>query len=572
MYGFVITKGCAYQGSRLSEAYELSFGDTHFYYHQLPKFEKDHLFFQNDSLIVLLDGVVFNKAELLAQAGSDDWAAVFLGLYAEEGERVASRLRGSFCGVIFEKASGRLLAFTNQSGERPVYYGSFVGMFCLASHVTILTELMAAQGIPVKPDIQSCRQLMGLGSILHGGTPVQGLRRLTAGKLLLWADGQGEEQRYHMFHNVPEHDMSLDECVDELDRRFRQAIDRIYGKNREYGYQAECDLSGGLDSRLATWVAHDLGYRDILNVCYCQTGKIDHKTSRKIAADLGNEYYFLPLDGGEFIKDIDETTEKFGGQVTFVICTGANRAMREVARHNIGLCVTGLLGELHNAYGVQGEAHTPPDFTSNRYSAAVPVVIPDAYKGDYESFEQMNFYEHYALLMLSSALVRQQQCEVTSPYVDVDFLEFSYRVPLKWRRHFQLTMTWMVKKYPKCADYVWQTKRMPVSSYFYGQTYLPKIGDDVVRFAKRVCNKIFRTLRVQTLLSFSDDMNPFEVWYATNPDLRRFIDAYFRENLSLVHDEALRADIEKTFSSDGITDKLQALSLLSVWKLYFSEA
>ena len=111
-----------------------------------------------------------------------------------------------------------------------------------------------------------------------------------------------------------------------------------------------------------------------------------------------------------------------------------------------------------------------------------------------------------------------------------------------------------------------------VSSYFYGQTYLPKIGDDVVRFAKRVCNKIFRTLRVQTLLSFSDDMNPFEVWYANNPDLRRFIDAYFRENLPLVQDAALRADIEKTFSSGGITDKLQALSLLSVWKLYFSEA
>lgn len=572
MYGFIVTKGCAYGGNRLSGAEELQCGDVHVYYRQLPRFERDHLFFQDEKRLVLLDGVIFNKAELLRDYGDDDWARVFLRLADEEGERLAARLRGSFCGAVYEKAGGRLLAFTNQSGERTVYYGSASGRFFLASHLTLLAELLREQGLAVSPDVQSCRQLMGLSSILHGGTPVAGLRRLTAGKLLIWENGSVEEKRYHMFRNVPEHDLTLDECIDELDRRFRKAVDRIYGKNREYGYQSECDLSGGLDSRLAVWVAHDLGYRDILNVCYCQKGKIDNKTSRKIAKDLGNEYYFLPLNGGDFLKEIDEATEKFGGQVSYVICTGANRAMKEVAKRNVGLCVTGLLGEIHNAYWVEGDSHTPPAYTPIRYSSVVSVQVPDSYAEGYDNFEQMNLYELSFPLFMSSSLVRQQRFEVTSPFVDVDYLEFAYRIPLKWRRNYWLTMSWMVKKYPQCAQYVWQTKRMPVADYYNARRYLPKTLGDGANYVKGLCNKAFRVLRIPARLSFSDDMNPFGVWYHNNSSLRNFMAAYYTENLPLVRDAALRADIEKTWRSENARDKLQALAVLAVFKLYFAEA
>ena len=463
------------------------------------------------------------------------------------------------------------MLFTNQSGEKTVYYGCDTGRFFAASHVTLLAELMKEQCIPVEPELGSCRQLMICGDILHGGTPLRGVRRLTAGKYLLVSRYQPVENRYHMFRNLPEHDLSLEECVEELDRRFRTAVDRIFAKNREYGYQAECDLSGGLDSRLATWVAHDLGYTDMLNICYCQSGKIDHKTSRKIAKDLDHEYFFLPMDGGGFLMDVDQVTEKFGGQVTYLICTGANQAMQEIARHEVGLCVTGLLGEIHNAYWVQGDTHTPPDYIANRYSDVVPVKIPEVYKADYDNFEQMNLYEYSMLLFMSSALVRQQQCEVTSPFVDVDFLEFAYRVPLKWRRNYLLTMTWMVKKYPECAEYVWQTKKMPVSSYYHHKKfYLPKAVGEAGDLLKRMCNKAFRLTNIHVSFALSDEMNPFEVWYRSNAELRRFIEDYFKKNLPLVRDDLLRRDIQKTYDMGGARDKLQVIALLSVFKLYFA--
>lgn len=569
MYGFLITVDLPALETSLDSLKTLSYGDVCFYYSPLPKFENDHLFYEDEEKIVLIDGVVFNNRELMEARGYVSWRETADQLIAEDPKTFQKELRGSFCGVILQKGSGEILLFTNQSGEKTVYYARREGLFLAASHNNILTAVLKKQGFPLEPDVQAHRELLCAGSILHGKTPFQGIRRLTAGKYLLVTEDGCHESRYHMFHNIPEHELSLDECVEELDRRFRKAVDRIFAKNKEYGYQGECDLSGGLDSRMATWVAHDLGYQNILNVCYCQSGKIDHTTSKIIAHDLGNEYFFLPMDGGELLLDVDEVVDKFGGQVSYIICTGANRALTEMEKHHIALSATGLLGELHNAYWVEGEAHTPSGYIHNRYSSVVPLDVPDAYKKDYDNYEQMNLYEYSAVCFLSSALVRQQVCEVTSPFIDVDYLEFAYRVPLKWRRHYLLTKTWMVKKYPDAAKYVWQTERMPVDKSYYHQIYFPKLVDDLFRFPVRLVNKAARLLNLSIQFTYSSDMNPFEQWYRTNPRLREFIHNYYKENIGRIDYAQLQADVRKTFEQGGAMDKLQTVNLLAVYKRYF---
>lgn len=569
MYGFLITRGAPPQETPLDNPKTLSYGDVLFYYSPLPKFENDHLFYEDEEKIVLIDGVVFNNHELMEVWGLESWRETVDRLIAEDPKTFQKELRGSFCGVLLKKGSSEMLLFTNQSGEKTVYYAQREGLFLAASHNNILTAVLKNRGFPLEPDIQAHRELLCAGSILHGKTPFQGISRLTAGKCLQVNEDGCQESRYHMFHNVPEHELSLDECVEELDKRFRKAVDRIFSKNKEYGYRGECDLSGGLDSRMATWVAHDLGYQNILNVCYCQSGKIDHTTSEKIARDLGNEYFFLPMDGGDLLMDTDEVVDKFGGQVTYVICTGANRSLKEMERHHIGLSATGLLGELHNAYWVEGEAHTPPGYIHNRYSSVVPLDVPDEYSKDYDNYEQMNLYELSAALFLSSALVRQQVCEVTSPFIDVDFLEFAYRVPLKWRRQYLLTKTWMVKKYPEAAKYVWQTERKPVDKSYYHKVYFPKLVSDLFRLPVRLVNKTARVLNLPFQFTFSSDMNPFDQWYRTNRRLREFLHDYYQENIHRISDARLQADVRKTYEQGGAKDKLQAVNLLAVYKRYF---
>lgn len=567
MFGFVITNSTGYTGTGLTSAQSIRYGGTAFFYSPLPKFEEDKLFFEDEEKIVLLDGVIFNKQELMREYGCDSWKACFNKIFFLSPELFMNELRGSFCGAILCKSSGALMIFENQSGEKPVYYSAQKDFFVIASHNNLLLPLLRSEGIVVEADVQGCRELAALGYCAHGNTPFKNVRRLFAGKKLYIEHGVAREERYHMFRNIPEHELSLEECVEEFDKRFRAAVERIFSKNEEYGYQAECDLSGGLDSRMATWVAADLGFENIFNVCYCMTGNLDHTISKKIAEDLGNEYFFLPLDGGDFLRDADEVVEKYGGQVSYIVSTGANRAMKEIAKHNIGMTVTGLLGELHNAYWTEGNEHTAPNLTTNRYSAAVDYQLPESYKEEYDNFEQMNLYEFSNLMFLSSAIVRQQNVEVTSPFIDVDFLEFAYRIPLKYRKNYLLTQTWMVNKYPEAAKYVWQTMRMPVDKHYFGKLYMPKIFDDIRSIAVRGFNKGARMLNLPFQIALKADMNPFGMWYRTNPEIRAFAENYYEANIPLVKDAQLREDLAAAFAGDT-RDKLQAINLLAVYKRY----
>ena len=49
-------------------------------------------------------------------------------------------------------------------------------------------------------------------------------------------------------------------------------------------------LSGGLDSRMTVWVAHDLGYTHQLNMTFCQSNYLDFKIAQQIATDLRHDF------------------------------------------------------------------------------------------------------------------------------------------------------------------------------------------------------------------------------------------------------------------------------------------
>ncbi len=566
MYGFLITTGEIPKDIPLDNPRRLTANGVHFYYSPMPKFENDKLFYTDEEKTVLLDGVIFNKQELMDAKGCGSWRETVDYLIREEPEIFQKELRGSFCGAV--RYGAVLEIFTNQTGEKTVYYTQRDGLFAAASHNNILTAYLKEQGVPVEPDTRACRELLCTGALLHGSTPFQNIRRLNAGKYLLVEEGSCKELRYHMFRNLPEHDQPLEECIEELDKRFRKAVDRIFSKNEEYGYQGQCDLSGGLDGRMITWVAHDLGYRNILNLCYSQSGTIDHTSSQKMAEDLGNEYYFLPMDGGDLLMDVDEMVDKFGGQVTYSICTGANRAVKDLASHNIGLSATGLMaGEYEATYAEN--THIPPSDILFRYSKVVPYVLPEEYKTDYENNEQMNLYEEDNLLLMTSVAVRQQEWEAVSPYVDVEFLEFAYRIPLKWRTHRYAAEMWIVTQYPGAAKYVWQKTGKPVNKSFRNEFYFPKAVDDVRTMIYRCINKAARILNIPKQLIFQNEMNPVETWYRTNSRLREFYQRYYQENISRIQDPALRDDVRKTFEEGTAQDKIQAINILGIYKRYF---
>lgn len=571
MKGFCFVIKDKYNGDLINKKGDKIFCDSFYVkYDTLSKFKNDCVFTQDNGKIYLLDGVVFNKKDILNDSDAVDWNKEYVRCI-EDNEMFFDELRGSFHGVTYDYKNNKLMAFVNHSGEKALFYYHNNDLLIVSSHMVIMYEALKKYNQPIKSNIQASREMLVTGSFLHGNTIIDGVRRLTAGKYITYLNGDLEEKRYHMFRNVPEHDLSLDECIDKADELFRQAVDRIFSKNVEYGYQAEADLSGGLDSRLATWVAHDLGYKDIINLCYCQKGRIDNISSKKIANYLGNEYFFFPMNGGDFLMDVDQLTRRTGGQVVYCVCTGANRAFDILKNRNIGLAVTGLLGEIHNAYWVEGDKHTPARYTSNTYSQLLDFEEPKEYREDYDNFEQMNLYEYSHMLFLSSAFARQDRCEVYSPFIDKDYMEFAYRIPLKYRKDYYFTMNWIMKKYPEAAQFVWQTKRKPIDKAYHNKLYLPQIVWRAEDYACGLYNRVCRTLKINSQLAYKGDMNPFDLWYNSNAKLRKFLQDYYTKNIKLIEDVELRKSIDKMYNSNCCRDKILVTNLLSIYKLYFSE-
>lgn len=339
------------------------------YYSPMPLFEQDKLLFETDHFIILLDGFILNKLELLKNYSKTSWSDCFLTLYQESPDFM-NKLRGSFRGAVYDKDKNSLICFTNHSGEKTAYYYHGNKELVVVSHNDLMKDYFDANNLECMWNYETAYELLTLGYALDNHSPLNNVYRITAGKYVCFDVNTGslKVERYHMFKNSPSLNLTEEEALKEFDRLYRQAVNRIFAKNEEYGYCHEADISGGLDTRMVNWVAHDLGYRNFININYCHPGGIDYDTAKKLSKDLENEFLYYSMENGDFLMDVDDMVGVHGGQVIYCISTGANRSYSKIKDRNVGIAVTGLVGEMCNAYWRQGGQHTPPAIITNRYS------------------------------------------------------------------------------------------------------------------------------------------------------------------------------------------------------------
>ena len=87
------------------------------------RFAGDQVRMDSDDYILMLEGIVLNKKYLLSDP-LQNWHECLIELYKTKGELFFSQLRGSFVGVLFDKAKKRGVIFRDQLGRRPLYYSN----------------------------------------------------------------------------------------------------------------------------------------------------------------------------------------------------------------------------------------------------------------------------------------------------------------------------------------------------------------------------------------------------------------------------------------------------------------
>ena len=379
MHGFLAAKDLDIEC--LGEFYDM--GSCKQYNNLLNKFPGDNIFFEDNQHISFLNGYVHNKSDYV-HGDYRDWPAAFTNALYQDTEGSLKKLRGGFCGYLFDKQNEMLIAYTDQIAVKALYYYADGEKWMLSDHLDYMVKVLKANHIPFDFNPVAAQYMLTYAYMIDDSTFIRQIHRLLPGKYLSVKSGQVSITRYHFIANK-EKRMSEAEAVEIIDTAFREAIRREFDKDREYGYRHLVDLSGGLDSRMVSWVAHDMGYTDQVNVTYCQAGYRDESISKQVALYLGHEYVFKPLDDIRWMYDLEEITSRNNGAALYMGITGGNRMLRTLRTEQFGIEHTGLIGgsDVGTFYHDRKFNYGKPVFGMNAYSERLKYEFDEEILKDY---------------------------------------------------------------------------------------------------------------------------------------------------------------------------------------------
>ena len=160
----------------------------------------------------------------------------------------------------------------------------------------------------------------------------------------------------------------------------------------------------------------------------------------------------------------------------------------------------------------------------------------------------------------------QQNMETASPFLDLDFMDYCLRMPLKYRRNHYIYKKWILSKYPEFAKYPWEKikagitiptidiagRRIPLTRVF------PVISNAVK-------NRFFKP---KDILINRHHMNPIAFHIMNNRNVYEFINEYFADNIGLIKDAELKNDIVDLVKKGNAFEKVMVISLLSAVKRF----
>jgi asparagine synthase (glutamine-hydrolysing) len=207
--------------------------------------------------IITYNGEVYNFQELRIQLESQGYnfrsrtdTEVILYAYAHWGADCVKRFNGMFAFAIWDKLKKNLFFARDRYGIKPLYYSQKGCIFTFSSEVkAILTHPSFNSVI----DKEALVEYFTFQNFFTDRTLFKDIRLFPAGHwATLTADKGLQLHRFWDYEFIePEHAASEDAYIEELDRLFRQAVNRQLVSDVDVGAY----LSGGMDSGAITAIA-----------------------------------------------------------------------------------------------------------------------------------------------------------------------------------------------------------------------------------------------------------------------------------------------------------------------------
>lgn len=526
--------------------------------------EYDNFYLKSSTFDFLFEGVLLNKKKLLNDFALKDFQTLIQELYQQKKGEIIKVFEGEYRGFIYDKVENKIFIFTNITSTQRIFYGKFENQIFIETNLVRLAERLKNAGISIKPDEESIYQLLCFSNLIEDKTPLQNVKKLLDGHFLEIdiSTGNHSEKTYFDLSQIPTFSKSKEVAIDKIHEIFTESVLLEYEKDTEFGTDHLALLSGGLDSRVAMFYALQNNQKPGNALCFSQSNYFDHSISEKIAEDFKIHYEFIPLDGGKFLKKIDELTELSEGMVFYTGGIHVQHAVENIKYENFSLFHSGQIGD-----GVLGGFNTEPKRKKPSY---FKIVENQKFFPKVKNFldESLEEYETEELFLLRNvaynrtvlgAHVFQQKRYQTSPFMTKDFLNFAISLPEEWKFNHRFYIDWINKHCKEATKYRWERTLLKPNAHWKTQ-----FGD---KFLKRG----FKIMTDKVLKSPQNgSMYPYGFYFENDLDIRNYYQKYFEENIHRLENYPdLLKDVKELFSAPDFHLKSKAVNILAIFKLYF---
>lgn len=528
--------------------------------------EYDNVYSQSPNFDFLLEGVLLNKKKLLQEYALNDFETLLRELFSQKKEQLIKELEGEFRGFIFDKLKNKIFVFTNITSTQRVFYGKFKEQIFIDTSLLRLTKTLNLKKITAKPDVESLYQLLCFSNLTERKTPIAGVSKLLDAHYLEvdCATVESTEKEYFDLSGVAFYSKDKKAAINDMHEVFKESVLLEYEKDTELGTDHLALLSGGLDSRVAMMYALQNSKNPGNALCFSHSGYFDHTISEKIAADFDIHYEFIPLDGGNYLKKIDELTELSEGMVFFTGGIHVQHAIDNLKYENFALFHSGQIGDgVLGGFNTEPVRKKPTNFKiveNQKFLPKVQILLDETLK-NYETEELFLLRNIAYNRTVLGAHVFQQKRYQTSPFMTKDFLRLAISLPEEWKFNHRFYLDWVRENCPEATKYRWERTLMKPNAH-----WKTNFGDQVLKRGFKILNnKILKTPQ-------NSSMYPYQYYFEQDEEIQRYYQKYFDENFARLDDyPELQSDVRELFKTHTFSAKSQAVNILAIFKLFFKK-
>ncbi len=527
------------------------------------KFLDDKLFQDDEKLFIAIDGVLLNSKQLKDKLALKNNFDLVKQLYNTQGKEFIKSLKGDFSLVLYDKEQKDLVIYTNTTTSKPLYYwvDKEKKEFYFGSNAFHLASTLKQNDKSLTVNEFAFYSVASFGYLYGDHHFANEIKKLGGGDFLIFSLNKGYKiENYFQLKSFPQLELSLSQCVEQLNFLFREAIKLQYDKNEEYGYRQLANLSGGLDSRLTTFVGYDMGYKNIDAITFSSKGHWDGIIAKQIAEKYDFKHSLIYIDDGEHLKNYEDSLKINGGLLSYYFSNQVFRLYDQIDFRDYGLMHTGHLGNATLASTFHNERshykyNYPNPHYKDTYRTKLELEIVEQ-MDKHESNEIMNFYNRGFNFTQVGNQYNYPYSECAAPFTDKEFSQFCLQIPLSFRNNYKLYLKWISDCYPELGKFYYDsTKRRTLN-----------ISNKKLRPLHHFAYKAY--LKFLGLKDKNNELLNYEKWRLQG-GLEKYLDETFNEKIVKIKNYELKSNLTIQYNKNNFQVKLKALHAVLTYELYF---